>query len=163
MFNPYVLKSPPAIPKLYWDAYSQEQRIKMICQCIDALYESYNGLVGNVNELVGDTSQKFDDLYADMVQRVAQLRRDITDMLAELTKGQLQWDCQLGDYRPTIDAQRDMFNDVTVHSMTIGEFDELDLTVESLANCGLTVQGLAVHSDSLADGTIDSLPARYRI
>ena len=39
-----VAAAPPAIPKLYWDAYSDEQRIK-------ALWACFNGLADRVNQL----------------------------------------------------------------------------------------------------------------
>ena len=39
-----VAAAPPAIPKLYWDAYSDEQRIK-------ALWSCFNGLADRVNQL----------------------------------------------------------------------------------------------------------------
>lgn len=39
-----VAAAPPAIPKLYWDAYSDEQRIK-------ALWACFNGLANRVNQL----------------------------------------------------------------------------------------------------------------
>lgn len=39
-----VAAAPPAIPKLYWDAYSDEQRIK-------ALWACFNGLAERVNQL----------------------------------------------------------------------------------------------------------------
>ena len=39
-----------------------------------------------------------------------------------------------------------MFNDLTVHAITVNTLNSLDMTVKDLAECGLNVRGLAVMS-----------------
>lgn len=63
LISPYHLWEPPTwiIPKMYWDAMSQEQRIHAICRQIEKLicYADYLG--GNVDDL----TIKYDELKAD--------------------------------------------------------------------------------------------------
>lgn len=40
----------PVIPKLYWDAYDDEQRIKMMWECFGRLADLYNSMVDQVND-----------------------------------------------------------------------------------------------------------------
>lgn len=63
LISPYHLWEPPTwvIPKMYWDAMSQEQRVHAICRQIEKLicYADYLG--GNVDDL----TIKYDELRAD--------------------------------------------------------------------------------------------------
>ena len=44
-----------------------------------------------------------------------------------------------------------MFNDITVHAITVKTLNSLDMTVKDLADCGLNVRGLAVMSQWLVE------------
>lgn len=46
---PGFVPSAPVIPKLYWDAISQEQRIKRICEMLQKLYDYSNQLGTAIN------------------------------------------------------------------------------------------------------------------
>lgn len=45
----FALDSAPVIPKFYWDTYSQEQRIKRLCEELHKLVEYANMLGANIN------------------------------------------------------------------------------------------------------------------
>lgn len=137
----------PVIPKFYWDVYSQEQRIKHLCEEYDRLAHYASMLSEEINAIEAVTPEELQAVVDYFNAQLASLKK----LIEQLEAGTLQWDVQRGDYRDTVEAQRDMFNDVTVHSMTIAEFNALDLTVESLANCGLNCRGLAVMSYWLVD------------
>lgn len=158
MYNPIIpyanfTQFTPALPEFYWDVYSSEQRIKQICcelhkmRCYtEYLSEVMQGIEENVDSQLQKTTdeikKEMQDLYATVLR-----------MIGELEKGAAQWDVQLGEYQTTVDAQRDMFNDVTLHSYSIEQldnvFDELDMTVDGLTNCGLNVKGFAVFNHAL--------------
>lgn len=137
----------PVIPKFYWDVYSQEQRIKHLCEEYDRLAHYASMLADEINEIEAVTPEELQAVVDYFNAHLAALKK----LIEQLEAGTLQWDVQHGDYRDTVEAQRDMFNDVTVHSMTIAEFNTLDLTVETLADCGLNCRGLAVMSYWLVD------------
>lgn len=141
--------STPTIPKFYWDVYSQEQRWKAICEEIGKLSD-YASMVAEVyNEL--DEAKADKSALETLATAIANQLEDLKKLIKQLQIGQLQWDVQHGDYRDTVDAQRDMFNDVTVHSMTIEDLNALNMTVDDLANCGLNCRGLAVMSYWITD------------
>lgn len=139
-FGGFITMYPPTIPKFYWDVHSQEQRIKQMCCYIDSL----------VNYVDALNEQEQND-YTDLLARLTALRSELINRMDELTYGMSQWDCQTGTYEQTKIAQRDMFNDLSVHSITVTDLVALDLTVDELANCGLNVRGLAVMSYWLVD------------
>lgn len=137
----------PVIPKFYWDVYSQEQRIKHLCEEYDRLAHYASMLAEEMNAIEAVTPEELQAVVDRFNAQLAALK----ELIEQLGAGTLQWDVQHGDYRDTVEAQRDMFNDVTVRSMTIAEFNALDLTVETLADCGLNCRGLAAMSRWLVD------------
>ena len=136
----------PVIPKLYWDVYSAEQRLKALCerlskteQYMDYVADTVNDYAENVGETVAD------ELYKAHVE-LMNLREELIELILQVGEGSLDWNVQKGIYDSTVHAMRDMFNDVTVHALYIDELNALDMTVEELANSGLNVRGLAVMS-----------------
>lgn len=147
-FLGWIMQYPPTIPKFYWDVKSQEQRIKTMCCYINSLVEYVDAL--NMQDAKN---------YADLHALIQATKTELEQLIAELTLGQYQWDCQTGTYEPTQTAQRDMFNDVTVHAIDVADLAGLNLTVDELATCGLNVRGLAVMSYWLVDAF--ELPHQY--
>ena len=84
-------------------------------------------------------------LFEDKLNRAVS---QLIELINALEGSSLDWDVQHGKYTDTIHAMRDMFNDVTVHSYNVEQieeiFDDLDMTVDDLANCGLNVKGYAL-------------------
>jgi hypothetical protein len=90
---PYTM----AIPKFYWDAESQEQRVKYLCMLYDKLIAYVDELKGNVNvdsEAIAELQnafQKFmdsgfDDYYAEQVaQWIAANLQKIIDAMTVST------------------------------------------------------------------------------
>lgn len=132
----------PALPAFYHDVYSSEQRIKAICMEIDKLQEYADYLAGKISDLNIVSPDELSEATQKLEDEIAELKAEI----ANLAMGVLQWDVQHGDYRSTSEAQRDMFNDLSVHAITVKTLNSLDMTVKDLADCGLNVRGLAVMS-----------------
>jgi hypothetical protein len=109
-------------------------------------YSDY--LAEQIDELGNDVQNELDKIRADIADWEKALRDEMLNLIASLQEGQLQWDVQQGRYADTVEAQRDMFNDVTVHSYNVEQletlFDTINMDVDGLANCGLNVKGLAV-------------------
>ena len=153
----------PTLPQFYWDVYSAEQRIKHICYelCKMHCYSDY--LARQLEELGTDTENALAAMRAELAQKQDELRAEMLALIKALEVGQLQWDVQLGTYTDTVEAQRDMFNDVTIHSYNLEQLDRIfnarNFTVDDLANCGLNVKGYAVYNHYLQDpsGITDDL------
>ena len=152
----------PVIPKLYWDVYSAEQRMKNLCVEYDKMVHYLDYTAETLNEYADGVDEAVTEALEAANRELKALREELIKLILETGEGSLDWDVQKGYHTSSIQAMRDMFNDVTVHSMDIYDFNQLtiieegverDLTVEDLANCGLNVKGLAVMNRWLADNT----------
>lgn len=132
----------PALPAFYWDVYSSEQRIKELCKELKKLADYGTYLAETIDEIQAITPDEFKAYQQEVRETVANLRKEIY----ELSIGTESWNVQHGKLTSTTEAQRDMFNDLTVHAITVKTLNSLDMTVKDLANCGLNVRGLAVMS-----------------
>ena len=132
----------PALPQFYWDVYSAEQRVKHICYEIDKLANYANYLADTIKKIDAVSPDEFDRYKDKLDSEIAALKTEIYD----LQVGALSWNVQHGEYTSSKQSQRDMFNDITVHAITVKTLNSLDMTVKDLADCGLNVRGLAVMS-----------------
>lgn len=137
----------PTLPQFYWDVYSAEQRIKHICFEIDKLSAYGTYLAESIDRIQSVSPEEFTAYQQEMRETIASLRTEIY----ELSVGVMSWNVQHGRFTPSVQAQRDMFNDLAVHALTIKKLNSLEMTVSDLANCGLNVRGLAVMSYWLVD------------
>lgn len=130
-----------------------------IAQQIACLYTYFHSMDSNFV-----TVQTFEDFLAALdAEQEAQtetleqytddeIAKLYTALMAEINKlvgGQMIWDVTQGARENDIETMRNLFNDVTVHGLTVDQltdatYNEAALTVDSLADCGLNVRGLAV-------------------
>lgn len=136
----------PTLPKLYWDVYSQEERIKRLCMGVDRIEKYCDYVAETVNSDLADVDEALQETLNEVQAELVNFKTEITKMILDMEIGTLQWDCQTGWYESTVEAQRDMFNDLTVHAITVEQLNELEMTVDELSECGLNVRGLAVMS-----------------
>ena len=136
------VSSTPALPAFYWDVYSSEQRIKELCKELKKLADYGTYLAETIDEIQAITPDEFKTYQQEVRETVANLRKEIY----ELSIGTESWNVQHGKFTSSTEAQRDMFNDLTVHAITVKTLNSLDMTVKDLADCGLNVRGLAVMS-----------------
>lgn len=145
-YSSYVA-STPALPAFYWDVYSSEQRIKEMCLELDKLASYGTYLAETIDRIQAVSPEEFAAYQQEMRETIASLRTEIY----ELSVGVMSWNVQHGKFTSSTQAQRDMFNDLAVHALTIKKLNSLEMTVSDLANCGLSVRGLAVMSYWLVD------------
>lgn len=145
-YSSYVA-STPALPAFYWDVYSSEQRIKDMCKELCKLAEYGTYLAESIDRIQAVSPEEFTAYQQEMRETIASLRTEIY----ELSVGVMSWNVQHGKFTSSTQAQRDMFNDLAVHAITVKKLNSLEITVSDLANCGLSVRGLAVMSYWLVD------------
>lgn len=136
------VSSTPALPAFYWDVYSSEQRIKELCKELKKLADYGTYLAETIDEIQAITPDEFKKYQQEVRETVANLRKEIY----ELSIGTESWNVQHGKLTSSTEAQRDMFNDLSVHAITVKTLNSLDMTVKDLSDCGLNVRGLAVMS-----------------
>lgn len=142
----------PVIPKLYWDVYSQEERIKKLCLEYDKLTHYVSMLADNINKLpdyMEDVQAKLDELKKYVDSQDDTLDEKWQETLANVKDGALLWDVTLGRYNDGIQTMRNLFNDLTLHSLSCDTIAETDETVDEVSDSGLNTRGWAVYAGYL--------------
>lgn len=156
--------SPPVIPALYYDVYSQEERIKAICCEIEKLTQYSNLLAETINGIEADVDQKLTDTLAKVDKRLASLKDELVKMINEVVGTSMDWDVTTGTTAPTMVAHRNLYHWITTFGMTIAEFNAAkpDMTVQELADCGLNCQGWAALSrTAFGKAGMGNVPGEY--
>lgn len=148
-----VTQFTPTIPKFYWEVETQEQRIKLMCYLIQQLIDTQNDNGSEIEELRELIEQVSKDCNAYTDAQIQLLDHTLRKLIADLQQGVLSWDVTVGMFTNAVDAQRSLFNDVTVHSISVETLAGLDLDIDGLADCDLNVRGLAVFGGYLLGET----------
>lgn len=101
----------PVIPKLYWDVYSQEERIKRLCREYDKLThyasmiaESVNELANDMNVALDEMDAKIDALIESVNEQLEQQTQRVDEMLQQQQKNV---DMQLDELKQYVDKRFD--------------------------------------------------------
>lgn len=119
------------LPSFYWNVYSNEQRIKYLCMCVDDLMKyqdsvstAVNNLANNVNHKMQDLQNKIDKQIDDLTEQVdkqlteqdaavaeslKQLKIYIDEELQDFSIGTSTYDVTTGEYRPSYESMRRLF------------------------------------------------------
>lgn len=117
----------PVIPKLYWDVYSQEERIKRLCMEYDKLTHYASMIADEVNEL----SSKLDTTLAEQQQVLADFQDKINAQIEEqneqiaeqLEKQNALVDKKLDDMQKYIDYKFQQYAEsMLVYDVTTGRY-----------------------------------------
>lgn len=170
-YRVWIMQSPPVVPKLYWDAYSQEERIKKICIKVEGLerYLTYLSeqvanlrqelraeLIRLINEAKAALQQQMDELVAYIDEQVEELKQWVRDN----TRAEGVWDVTTGSTQDSVKSMRRLFFDVTVHGTTVDELATTEKypTVDALAQSGWNARALAVIGAYILDTQDDPTP-----
>ena len=143
------------VPLVYDESLSIAQQIACIMgrlRNIDADFvsvEDFEKFVGAVN---ADQEKQTADLMGYTNAEIAKLDDELRKLIAGMQIGLMIWDVTLGAYSPNVEAMRNLFNDLSVHAITVDTLAGMDMTVDQLSDCGLNVRGLAVWSGELVEG-----------
>lgn len=167
----WIMSHPPVIPKLYFGAISQEQRILEMCKKIkgveDYLVYLSDAVVGLSDEIKAEVEQIVSESEAEIMAALDELRSytdEEIEALKEWVRAQtfstLQWDVTRGMATDSVDAMRRTFFDVTVFGTTVDQLAESTLypTVDALSASGWNCRALAVIGARVLDHTGDMSP-----
>lgn len=149
-FNAFTTGT-PVIPKFYWDVYSQEQRVKYICENLhkliaysDTLAEAINELNTEFENVEQNIQEQFKIIQAELEAELNEFKGYVEELIAQLSIQAPMWDVTHGKFDTSVEATRNMFNDLSDNALTIDEFNDTNVTVAQLADSGLNVRGWAV-------------------
>lgn len=139
-------------PLVYDESLSVAQQIACIMGKINSIDTDYVGtdeFEAFKQQLAALLDQLFANSKAYTDTEIKNLDVSLRALIEQIEEGSLQWDVTQGEYTDSVTAMRDMFNDLTVHAITVDTLAGMDMDVDGLANCGLNVRGLAVFSGYL--------------
>lgn len=164
-YNAWV-NSGPVVPKLYWDVYSQEERIKKMCQEIGKCTGYIDYLADIINNVVPDVNNQMSTWNAEITAELAQLKGDLTKLITQLMGSSEDYDVTQGELTATLYAHRNLFRWTTPNGMTIDELNNstsAPQTCVDLANSGLNCMGLACFSRVAYSKTgLSGVPVDYQ-
>ena len=164
MRNP-ITKRPFAprlqIPEIFGQALSYEDQILTLIHWVtstlaDVEYVSDDDLTALDAKLTAAIQAVAAGAAGDLARAVAELERQIDN----IAQGSQLWDVSVGAYRDNQLAMREAARFVAVHALTVGQVGAMDMTVEQLADSGLSCWGLAVLGVWLVDKGF-TLPERF--
>lgn len=142
-------------PLVYDESLSIAQQIACIMSKLNGFADGYLSIdefKAFIDELNKEQSEQTNELKQYTDEQVLHAYNELMELIKELEAGMLVWNVVHGEYTNSIDAMRDMFNDVTVHGISVDTLAGLDITVDQLADSNLNVRGLAVYGGYLIDG-----------
>lgn len=153
------LRSAPYIPKIYYNVISEEERIKAICDAIDSFaselagcmtIDEFNAFLIELENQQNQQTKMLQD-YADLGDE--NVKNELMAEIEKLQIGMLIWDVTIGKYNDGKEAMRNLYRWLSLQAATVRTLGDSELTVETLANSGLNVRGVAVYSGSLMGET----------
>lgn len=119
------------LPSFYWNVYSNEQRIKYLCMCLDDLMKYQDSVSDAVNKLTDSVNTKLTEFQAKIDKQIDDFTEQITNQLAEQDEnvteslkqmkiyidsefqrfsfGETTYDVTTGEYRPSYESMRRLF------------------------------------------------------
>lgn len=120
----------PVIPELYWNVYSQEERIKRLCLEYDKLVHYASTIAGRVNDLSDDITTKLEEFTKQVTEQLAEQDAKIEQMIADQNK---RVDSELEEMREYIDKKfEDMSLGVLSYDVTTGSYRPTEQTMRRL-------------------------------
>lgn len=161
-----LLSSPPAMPYLYYNAVSQEERIKRICEEIDNIvgregsYLTLQAFEVFLDQLQASQEQQTDALMDYTDSNIKQTRDELERKIAEVTIGKvLVTDPATGFPVDISIALSNSYNDLRYHAMTWDEWEtwnnekswdiyEMDTAPYTIRQLDLFSRILLAHNES---------------
>ena len=151
-------------PLVYDESLSIAQQIACIMGRVNSIDSDFVGVdqfKEFLNQLNAEQAAQTSELEQYTDTAVSKLDDKLMAIIAGIQVGMLIWNVTKGKYTENVESMRDIFNDVTVHAITVDELANLDLTVDQLSDCGLNVRGLAVFSGYLVGEDFEPEGIRY--
>lgn len=160
----WLTQNPPVVPKLYWGAISQEQRLAEICKKIYGIEGYLKYLSHATQQLEDDIRREVQDVMAaaidDMNAALDEIRTSTSRELAALRAwveaqsfSAMLWDVTQGAKTDGVTAMRDLFWDVTIEGCTVDDLAASVTypTVDALAASQYNVRMLAVRGATMLE------------
>lgn len=146
MFSQFALGSPPELPNLYWDVYSNEERIKKICYELAALKNYANKIAEQVNQMSGDLSK-----YYAAIDKLEKRLKELEDTIDLIARGGTVRNPVTGMKSLLYVALRQIWDAVRTRAATWREAHDSGKTWADLAGSGFTYIAFDLNSRAAFD------------
>ena len=144
-----ALGAPAALPNLYWDAYSNEERIKRMCLEIDGLKRYADAIVADIEAGGTDDIEKEIALLAKSVEA---LRYDMYVISRNGSRSPID-----GSYAPLYSILKQMYDLLRTRSMTWASVAATGKTWNELAATGKTYLDFDVNANEILGDNTETL------
>lgn len=128
---PWITPYTPVIPKLYWDVYSQEERLKWLALEYDRVFH----YLSDVAKYINDNDGKFQATVDEINERTKTLETivdNLVEQLSNITANLPTYDPTQGLYVSSQTSHRNLFRELAVFGARANQM--ATLTAEEAAN-----------------------------
>lgn len=156
-YIPWIMAHPPVIPKLYYGAISQEQRICQIAKTICGMeaYLKYLSetivdlpatIRAEVKAMIAEVEEDLNDAMSDLNDDLQNQMEELRQWVRDQTFSVQTWDVTRGQADNSVESMRRIFFDVTTDGTTVDRLANSTMykTVDELAQSGWNCRALAV-------------------
>ena len=127
---PWIAQYTPVIPKLYWDVYSAEERIKWLCVEYDRITHYLTDIAKHINDDDVENEVKFDAIDTHL-KALDKITNDLVDAFKQLTANLPTYNPTTGKYENSQKTNRDIYRELAVFGARVNQMAQL--TVEEAA------------------------------
>lgn len=163
MFIPFrfIMKANPTLPKFYWEVKSQEQLISYLCCYLEQLKDYVNTITETINN-VEERVNTIEETIAENFPKIEQEIQTLKAQMQALAQNALIYDVTTGLYRPSMAANRRMWQAGHFAGMTVEDY--ASFTVSETKTQNMTVRHVAIDGRDVYMGIGDYegyIPMQY--
>lgn len=126
----WITQYTPIIPKLYWDVYSAEERIKWLCMEYDRITHYLTDLANHINDTDVENAIKFDAINSHL-QALDKITSELVEAFKQITANLPVYNPTVGKYENSQKTNRDIFRELAVFGARVNQM--ATLTAEEAA------------------------------
>lgn len=112
-FFPWITEYTPVIPKMYYDVYSAEERIKTICMEYDRICHYLTDLANHLNDTDVTTETKINTINAHLTA-LDKITTELKTAFDQITDNLPVYNPTTGKYENSTKTNRDLYRELAV-------------------------------------------------
>lgn len=149
------------VPEVFGTALSYQDQILMLAHWVSDAVDSIETVsaeeLANIKASIETLMLLVDQNRAETAEAIARLQGEID----KISAGAQIYAVYNGTFEENEACMRDTVTFVSIEGLLISELNDLDMTCDTLKNCGLNCHGVAVYGRAIIDG-IATVPPRFK-
>ena len=130
-YFPWITEYTPIIPKMYWDVYSAEERVKTLCMEYDRICHYLGDVATHLNDQDTDIQTKLATITAHL-SALDKITDELKTAFDQLTDNLPVYNPTNGKYENSTKTNRDIYRELAVFGARVNQLAQL--TTEQAAN-----------------------------